>query len=151
MPEEFFVRDYMTSPATALQQTNSLLDAALLLRRTGFRHLPIVDGERLVGIITDRDVSRLSPSLLGKVSQKEYNAIFQNTPLEKVMTRNPIAVTPDMQVLEAVTILHNRKLGCLPVVENDRLAGIITITDMLGLLFRLLGGKAATGFGLEGA
>lgn len=149
MPKKLLVRDHMVRSVASLPQTDSLLEAALLLRRTGFRHLPIVDGERLVGIITDRDVSRLAPSMLGKVTAKEYNAIFENTPLEKVMTRDPITVTPETRVLDAVALLHNKKLGCLPVVEDDRLVGIITVTDMLGLLLNLLGGEVSSVFELE--
>jgi CBS domain-containing protein len=144
MPEEYLVRDYMVSPVTAVPETTSLLDAVLLMRRSGFRHLPVVNGERLVGIITDRDLSRLAPSMLGKPSPLEYNEIFENTPLAKVMTRNPITVTPDSRVLDAVAILHHKKLGCLPVVENGRLVGIITVTDMLGLLLRVLVGAVAS-------
>ena len=134
----------MTSPATAVAETTSLLDAVLLMRRSGIRHLPVVDGERLVGIVTDRDLNRLAPSMLGKPSPEEYNEIFENTPLSKVMIRNPITVGPDTKVLDAVAILHNEKLGCLPVVENERLVGIITVTDMLGLLLHMLGGVVAS-------
>ncbi len=139
MPEELLVRDYMTAPASSIDVKEArLLDAALIMRRSGFRHLPIVDGEKLVGIITDRDIHRYAPSMLTKVSQEEYNSIFENTPLERVMTRNPLSVTPSSPVREAVSILHERKLGCLPVVENGKLVGIVTVTDMLNLLNQIL-------------
>jgi acetoin utilization protein AcuB len=151
MPVGFLVRDFMASPATTLPYGASLFEAAVLLRRTGFRHLPVVDGERLVGIITDRDISRLAPSVLEAITQEEYNAILQNTVLEMAMTRDPIAVPPDTPVVDAVAILHHKKLGCLPVVEGERLVGIITVTDMLGLLHQLLGGKVVSEFELEGA
>jgi acetoin utilization protein AcuB len=134
----------MISPVTAVPDTTSLLDAVLLMRRSGFRHLPVVHGERLVGIITDRDLNRLAPSMLGKPSPQEYNELFENTPLSKVMIRNPITVRPDTRVLDAVAILHHKKLGCLPVVENEHLVGIITVTDMLGLLLQMLGGTVAS-------
>lgn len=138
MSKEYLVRDFMTSPVRSLPVDARLLDAALILRSTGFRHLPIVDGERLVGIITDRDVHRFSPSLLGKITQEEYNAIFENTPLERVMTRNPLTVAPTTPLREAASILYEKKLGCLPVVEDGRLVGILTVTDMLGVLLRFL-------------
>jgi acetoin utilization protein AcuB len=148
MREEHLVRDYMVSPVTAVPETTSLLDAVLLMRRSGFRHLPVVDGERLVGIITDRDLNRLAPSMLVKPSPQEYNELFENTPLAKVMVRNPITVTPQTRVLDAVAILHHKKLGCLPVVESGRLVGIITVTDMLGLLLHMLGGAVESGIEL---
>ena len=151
MPVGFLVRDFMATTVTSLPHTASLFDAAMMLRRTGYRHFPIVDGERLVGIITDRDVSRLAPSLLEKITQEEYNAILQNTPLELIMTQNPLTTTPDTPILDAVAVLHHKKVGCLPVVEGERLTGIITVTDMLGLLHRLLGGNVPSEFELEGA
>jgi acetoin utilization protein AcuB len=144
MRDEYLVRDYMISPVTGVPDTTSLLEAVLLMRRSGFRHLPVVDGEGLVGIITDRDLNRLAPSMLGKPSPREYNELFENTPLSKVMIRNPITVTPETRMLDAVGILHHKKLGCLPVVENGRLVGIITVTDMLGLLLHMLGGAVAS-------
>ena len=137
-----FVRDYMTSPAASIGSDARLLDAALTMRRSGFRHLPITEGERLVGIITDRDIQRFAPSLLGNVSQDEYNRIFEETPLTRVMTKNLITVTADTPVSEAAHILHDKKLGCVPVVDGEKLIGIITVTDMLRLLHRLLTGES---------
>lgn len=138
MTQEYLVRNFMTSPAKSIARDARLLDAALALRSTGFRHLPIVEGDRLVGIITDRDINRFTPSMLSNITPEEYNAIFENTPLERVMTRNPLSVAPDTPLREAAAILYEKKLGCLPVVENERLVGIVTVTDMLGALLRFL-------------
>jgi acetoin utilization protein AcuB len=139
--DELLVRDFMTTPAASIEADSRLLDAALAMRRSGFRHLPIVRGEKLVGIITDRDINRYAPSLLGNISQEEYNAIFENTPLERVMTKEPLFATPEMPIGKVVAILHNRKLGCLPVVEGERLVGIVTTTDLLRVLHRLVTGS----------
>ncbi len=139
MAGEYRVRDFMTTPVLSISVDSSLLDAVLLLRRNGIRHLPVVEGERLVGIFTERDMLRFSPSLLMKISPDEYNAIFEDTPLEKVMTRDPVSVTPETPVRVAAAILQEKKFGCLPVVEGERLTGIITVTDMLGALLQLLG------------
>ena len=138
MPKAHLVRDFMSASVTTVPHTAQLLEAALTLRRTGFRHLPIVDGEKLMGIITDRDINRFAPSLLSKITQEEYNAIFENTPLARVMTKNPTTVMPDTHVQDAVEIMHGRKLGCVPVVEGEKLVGILTVTDMLRLLYNLL-------------
>ncbi len=140
MSEDHRVRDVMTSPATTIPHDARLIDAVLTLRSSGFRHLPVVDGERLVGILSDRDIQRLSPSLLAKVSPEEYNAIFENTSLARVMTRNPVTVAPETPIAEAATIMRERQVGCLPVVEADRLVGILAKADMLNFLIRLLTG-----------
>ena len=138
MSEKYLVRHFMTAPVKSIQRDATLLDAVLLLRSTGFRHLPIVDGDRLVGIISERDLYRVAPSLLVNMAAVEYNAVFENTPLDRVMTRNPVTVTPTTPLREAATILHKQKLGCLPVVENGHLVGILTVTDLLAVLVRFL-------------
>jgi acetoin utilization protein AcuB len=138
MSEGYMVRDYMMSALTTIPTDSSLLDAAVTMRRSAIRHLPIVDGERLVGIITERDVLRCSPSLLSEITQDEYNAIFENTPIARVMTRDPISVAPDSPIRDALAIMLDRKMGCLPVVDQGRLVGILTRSDLLNILMTLL-------------
>lgn len=137
------VRDYMTSAVSSLSEEAWLLDAALMIRRSGKRHVPVVTAEnKVVGIISDRDVSRLAPSLLSGLTAEEYNRVFETTPIAQVMTKNPITIAPDAPIAEAVTLLHVKKIGALPVVENEKLVGILTVTDVLGLLQELLASKA---------
>ena len=88
------------------------------------------------------DVARLAPSMLAKMEQEEYNRLFEGTPLTKAMTKNPLSIAPDAPVVEAVKLMHSRKIGAVPVVENGELVGILTVSDMLGLLHELLGSRA---------
>jgi acetoin utilization protein AcuB len=147
MTKIHLVRDVMTTPVETIPRSECLLTAALILRRTGYRHLPIVEDGRLVGIITDRDIGRLSPSRLENISPEAYNTLLEETPLERVMTRDPLSATPDMPVVEAVALMHQKKLGCMPVVDGGQVVGIITVNDMLQLLHRLLGGGDEAGAG----
>lgn len=139
------VREYMTPKVFTLSEHAMLLDAALMIRRTGKRHIPVLheDG-RLAGIVTDRDVSRTAPSLLGRITAEQYNAVYESTPITMAMTTNPITVTPETSMQVAVGLLHGRKIGALPVLENDRVVGILTVTDALGLLDSLLMGAAGS-------
>ena len=132
------VREFMTTDVTTLQETDTLLDATMVFIRSSFRHLPVLRGKQLVGIITERDVKRFAPSLLTPVSPEEYNQLMETTPLSRVMTRDPMTVRPDQPVFEAATLLHSKRIGGLPVVENGELVGLLTTTDMLGLLVRLM-------------
>ena len=134
------VRDYMTPDPQTLDVGSTLLDAALLLRRAELRHIPILEDGRLVGVLTDRDVGRVAPSVLSRVSPQEYNRFFEETLLGKVMTRNPLSIAPDAPLAEAVNLLFRNKLGCLPVLDGDSLVGIITVSDMLRALHDLIGG-----------
>ena len=132
------VRDYMTADPQTLDIKNTLLDAALMLHRLELRHIPIMEDGRLVGILTDRDVGRVAPSILLGLSPQEYNRVFEDTPVVKVMTRNLYRTTPEAPLAEAVHLLYNHKLGCLPVLEGERLVGIITVSDMLRALRDLI-------------
>ena len=132
------VRDFMTTDVTTVQETDSLLDATMIFVRSTLRHLPVLRENKLVGIITERDVKQFSPSILSGISPDEYNQLMETTPISRVMSREPATVNPGQSMYEAVKILTSRRIGCLPVVENGELKGILTTTDMLKLLARML-------------
>ena len=145
------VREYMTPTVFTLNEQARLLDAALMIRRTGKRHIPVLrDDGRLAGIVTDRDVARMAPSILGRITPDQYNAVYESTPITMAMTGDPVTVTPETSMQVAVSLLYARKIGALPVVEQDRVVGILTVTDALALLDALLSGTtqaAAVGDG----
>jgi acetoin utilization protein AcuB len=132
------VQDYMTTEVTSLQESDTLLDAAMVFVRSSFRHLPVLQGKKVVGIITERDVKQFAPSLLSGTTAEEYNAIMETTPISRVMTKNPMTLRPDQPIFEAARMLHQRRVGCMPVVENGELVGIVTTTDLLGLLMKMM-------------
>ena len=132
------VRDYMSLEPQTLNANQTLLDAVLLLRSAGLRHIPILEEGRLVGVLTDRDVARVAPTFLLPLPAQEYNRLFETTPVGKVMTRNPISITPDAPLEEAVELLYNNRLGCLPVLENEQLVGILTRADILRAVHDLI-------------
>lgn len=125
------VRDFMTPNPTTMTADQPLLQAVLTMRSLSIRHLPIVQDGKLVGLITDRDVARVSPSILSAVSQDEYNQVFEQTMIQRVMCKRPIGVQPDQPLADAVNLLHENKWGCLPVVEDEIVVGIITVNDIL--------------------
>jgi acetoin utilization protein AcuB len=147
------VRDYMTTNVTTLTDDLRLLDAALMIRRTGKRHVPILSATtgKVIGIISDRDISRLAPSVLSTPNQDDYNRVFEETPITAAMTKAPITISPDANIIEAVQILYSKKVGGLLAVENGELKGILTVSDMLGLLNELLtGGDKSSSMGNAG-
>ena len=133
----------MTPQPQSLQVSDRLLDAVLLLRGANLRHIPILSDGRLVGLLTDRDVWRFSPTMLLPLPQQEYNRVFEETPVGKIMTRNPVTISSDAPLAEAVHLLSQNKLGCLPVLDQDRLVGIITMRDMLRALGDLMGASSS--------
>ncbi len=132
------VREFMTTEVTSLQETDSLLDARMVFVRSSFRHLPVLKDKKLVGVVTEHDVKQFAPLLMSGGSPEDYNRALEATPVSRAMTRNPATVRPDQSVFEAATCLYTRRIGCLPVVEDGELKGIISTTDMLRLLVRLI-------------
>jgi CBS domain-containing protein len=143
------VRDIMTTELTTLREDEVLLDATLILARGGFHHIPILNGKQLVGIVTEKDVKHYTPSILSGIPSEEYNRLMATTPLSKIMSRHPITIEPGKTVYEAARALYEHRIGCLPVVEDGELRGIITTTDMLNLLLQLLTEKGLAPGGLE--
>ncbi len=132
------VRDFMTTQVTSLKETDAMLDAAMVFVRSTLRHLPVLRDKTVVGVITERDFKRFAPSIHSGISPDEYNRLMESTPISKIMTPEPVTVGPERSMFEAAMILYTKRIGCLPVVEDGELRGIITTTDMLNLLIRLL-------------
>ena len=134
------VQEIMTTGITTVESGAKLLDAALLMRSSGFRHLPVVKDGCPVGVVSHRDVQRASPSRLSNLSPDEYNRLFVTTPIEMVMAKEPGIVTPETPIHEVVQLMYEQKFGSVLVVDGEKkLVGIVTTTDLLGVLHDLLG------------
>jgi acetoin utilization protein AcuB len=102
------------------------------MRKRALRHLPVVDPRgRLVGIITDRDLRQVvfMPALRNRV--REIGERLQTLTVSDIMTRTVVVVKPGARISEAARLMHDRKIGALPVVERGQVVGIITETDIL--------------------
>jgi len=125
---------YMTqSPITVSEQT-TMKEAVLMLQRHRIRHLPVTNGTKLVGIVTDRDLKRASPSLLLEIEREEVEQVLRATPVSRIMTREPVTVTPDSPLVDALRLMVEGKFGSVPVVNEDDLVGIFTEIDALKVL-----------------
>lgn len=131
------IESIATKIVVSLHLKDSMLKASRLLKEKGFRHLPVLDEqERLVGIVTDRDIKRASASEATTLDIHELLYLLDKLEVAKVMTKNPATVCGDTSVQEAARIMVERKIGCLPVVDGGKLTGIVTEIDMLELLAR---------------
>lgn len=116
-----------------------------LMKRSRVRQLPVLEGRKVVGIITDRDLREASASTATSLSVWELNYLLDQIKVKELMTRDVITVSPESTVEEAARIIHNRKIGGLPVVEGGDLVGIITEVDLLEVFMNVMGvGKKST-------
>jgi CBS domain-containing protein len=117
------VSDFMTKDLVTVREADDLALAESLLRLGGIRHLPVVRERKLVGILTHRDVLR---------SGLSGTAPARALPVSEVMTKEPTSVRPGLGLASAARLMLERKIGCLPVCEDDgTLVGIITEADFV--------------------
>ncbi len=133
------VRDKMTPHPITVTREESVRHAWELIRGKGIRRLPVVEGKKLVGIITDRDLRLALPSPLQVEAIEELLRRFERLKVQDIMRKEVIVVSPDTPVVDAAWILISRKIGGLPVVDGEELVGIITETDLLEALVEVLG------------
>lgn len=129
------VCDWMTTPVITAAETTTLPAARRLLQEQQIRRLPVVNGRgELVGIVTEGDINRISASSATDV--REYNLYHRvaDLPLRDCMTREVITVTPDTPIVTVATILRDRRIGGVPVLDESRLVGMITENDLFNVL-----------------
>ena len=126
------VADIMTTDVhTADVDKDTLFDVKDLMLAKGLRHVPVVHGKKLVGIISKTDIDRLIFSRMFEEEEDADEAVLEMLKIEQVMTHKPKAVTKDTTVREVAEILAKEEFHALPVVDGDKLVGIVTTTDVI--------------------
>lgn len=114
--------------------------ARTLMARHGIRHLPVLDGKRLAGVITDRDVrSAMVPRTPPARGKRQIFVLPPEALVEDVMTADPVFVTPATDIETAARLLVEHRIGCLPVVDDAQVVGIVTETDILLVFMGMMG------------
>ena len=133
------VKEMMTSNPITLSRFNSLHDARKLMEEKGFRHIPIVDDEELVGLVSQRNIFANGVSSQELMSKEELSKIEAGTLIADIMSTNITTITAKINVADAAHLIFNKKFGCLPVVDNNNhLVGIITDHDFVSMTIQLL-------------
>ena len=123
----------MTRNVIAVQSDHSIHLASGLMDLKHIRHLPVLEGKRLVGLITHRDLVRAQGALLSRPYRRGDDEAL-SIPVRQVMSTNVWTISPQARVLEAARIALDHKFGCLPVVDANVLVGIVTEVDLLRCL-----------------
>lgn len=126
--------DLMTIDPDVVAPDTTLRDVVALMNKHHRRQVLVVDAGKLVGILTDRDIRLAVNSPLLSKAAEERMQVLDNYTAVSCMTSNPVTVTPQTPIHEVARIMAERKFGALPVVEGDKLVGIITVTDLLNQL-----------------
>lgn len=125
------VRSMMQTQVVTATPDMSLAEIQRLMRDHSIRHLPVLSGSHLVGIITDRDVREASPSPATTLTRGEIAYQMDTTRVKTCMTKDVLSIDPEAHMAQAARLLLQHKVGCLPVLENNRLLGVVTEMDCL--------------------
>ncbi len=133
------IRDVMTKNPITIDSETLVVDAQRIMKENNIRRLPIVDKGKLVGIVTKHDLLEASPSPATSLSIHELNYLLSKMKVKEIMRKNPITISPDTPFEEALRIGQEKKVGAFPVLENGKLVGIVTESDIVRFMSRVLG------------
>ncbi len=136
------VRDRMSHPVITVTPQASLDDAWKIMTEEHISRLPVVDKRgKLVGIISEKQILRYSPSAATTLDAYEIQGVMNRMPVERVMTKEVITITPDTPIEEAARIMADNEISGIPVVAGDSLVGIIAETDLFKTFLEVLGAR----------
>ena len=136
MFENILVKDWMVAPVVTIEASSPISAAHHLMQNKGVRRLPVINNNKLVGIVTIGDVREASPSDATTLSIWELNYLWAQLTTEKIMTRNVLTLTPDTLILDAAQTMLEQKVSGLPVLDGGKLVGILTESDIFRMLIK---------------
>jgi acetoin utilization protein AcuB len=145
------VKNWMSKNVITVDRNDSMQDAMKYLKEHDIRMLPVLDNDKLIGIITDRDLKRASASDATTLEVHELLYLLTKIKVKDIMTRDVITVPPDFTVEETAQVLQRNRISGAPVVDaNGRLVGTITQSDLFRVLISLTGvGNGGIQFGFQ--
>ncbi len=125
------IRKLMQTDVVTLQADEPIISAVEATATERIRHLPVLQGKKLVGIISLSDIHHATPSPLVEGSGEHYHKLLHETPVSRIMRRAPITASPDASLADVVRLLIDHKIGAVPIVEGGKLVGIVSELDVL--------------------
>jgi acetoin utilization protein AcuB len=135
------VRKKMQKNITTITKDERMTTAKKILKEKNIRHLPVVEGKKLIGLVTNMDIRKSEASSATSLEIRELHYLLDKITVGEIMTRNVITISPDISIEEATTLLHDNKIGCLPVIEDGNLVGLLTEGDVMEVLIEVMGMK----------
>lgn len=138
------VKDFMTRKVVYISPDTTVAHAADLMREQAIHRLPVIENDKLVGLVTEGTIAEASPSKATSLSIYEMNYLLNKTKVRDVMIRDVITVSKFASLEDAVYLMYKNKVGILPVVDHEQMAGVITDRDVFAAFLQV------SGYGEEG-
>lgn len=133
------VKDFMTEDLVTVTSKTKIFDAVDLMKKYDIHRLPVIDNDKLVGLITEGTIQEALPSKATSLSVHEVNYLLNKTVVADVMIKDVKTVAPDAELEDGIYLMRQNKINVLPVLENDKLVGIITNNDIFDAFLKLTG------------
>ena len=134
-----FAKDYMTKTVVTVHPEDFLVDVRKSMQDQGVRHFPVVDGGKLVGIVSLNTIRDAAPSKATDLSIHEVHYLLSKMKIREVMKKDVVTCGPDDHVEDIAKIMQTRRIGAVPVVDKGQLVGILSNDDMFRILMKMLG------------
>lgn len=133
------VKDFMTQKVVYVSPETTIARTADIMKEQGLRRLPVIDQDRLVGLVTEKTIAEASPSKATSLSIYEMNYLLNKTKVKDVMIKDVVTVSPYASLEDAIYVMMKHKIGVLPVADGERLSGIITDRDVFRTFLEVSG------------
>src|SRR6266542_6986032 len=141
MEVKMFVGERMSRPVISVTPDTPINDALAMFRKEHIRRAPVSKNGKLIGIVSERDLLFASPSPVTTLSVWEMNYLISKVTVKRVMSKKVITVDRDTPIEEAARIMADKKIGGIPVVDDGRVVGMITETDLFKIFLELMGAR----------
>jgi acetoin utilization protein AcuB len=135
------IRDIMTKDPMTVDSETPINEAKRTMKENNIRRLPVVDRGKLVGMVTERMILEASPSPATSLSIYELHYLISKMKVKDIMVRNPITISPDTTFKEALLLGQEKRIGAFPVVDNGKVVGIVTESDLVRFVTGIWGAK----------
>jgi len=136
-----FVGDRMSRPVISVSPETPINDVLAMFKKEHIRRAPVINKGKLVGIVSEIDLLNASPSDVSTLSVWEMNYLISKVKIKDVMTKKVVSVSKDTPIEEAARIMADQKIGGMPVVDRDKVVGMITETDLFKIFLELMGAR----------
>lgn len=138
-----YVKNKMTGNPYTIAFNAPINEVIELMREKGLKRVPVVDGEKVVGMLTHSDIQKVSPTKATTLSIYELNYLLSKTKVSDAMTKDVVTISPDALLEEAAVLMRENRISTLAVVKDNKLVGIITESDIFDAFIDLLGFRDA--------
>jgi acetoin utilization protein AcuB len=148
-PHERLIRDWMTRDPVTVPGSTTIPDAYWLMVEKDIHRLLVVDQDKLTGIVTMEDLRSVFQSTTIALNPLRMNQILSEMPVRQLMTKEPVFIEPDSTVLEAALLMLKHKISTLPILEKEKVVGLVTEGDLFRVLVDICKGHAGEKSGFE--